>query len=168
MCQMVFLGFMVCGVLAGYVADRYGRWKVTHTLTLSHTRCWWSFRDAEKVSGVCVQVLLGGFVWSSYFSLLTSFAPSYGWFIFLRSMVGCGVAAVSQGSAHTHTPTQEHTGTHTHTLSLLFQVHLEDRVHSCSTSSSAAAPGNSESHTAGPGLGLAPAPGPARAQAQVC
>ncbi|KAM9846182.1 putative transporter SVOPL isoform 2-T2 [Aulostomus maculatus] len=66
---MVFLGFMVCGVLSGYVADRYGRWKV----------------------------VFGGFVWSSYFSLLTSFAPSYGWFIFLRSMVGCGVAGVSQG-----------------------------------------------------------------------
>lgn len=66
---VVFLGFMVCGVLGGYVADRYGRWKV----------------------------VFGGFVWSSYFSLLTSFAPSYGWFIFLRSMVGCGVAGVSQG-----------------------------------------------------------------------
>ncbi|XP_042259300.1 putative transporter SVOPL isoform X2 [Thunnus thynnus] len=66
---MVFLGFMVCGVLAGYIADRYGRWKV----------------------------VFGGFVWSAYFSLLTSFAPSYGWFIFLRSMVGCGVAGVSQG-----------------------------------------------------------------------
>uniref|UniRef100_G3N6D5 Major facilitator superfamily (MFS) profile domain-containing protein n=1 Tax=Gasterosteus aculeatus aculeatus TaxID=481459 RepID=G3N6D5_GASAC len=58
---MVFLGFMVCGVLAGYLADRYGRWTV----------------------------VFGGFVWSAYFSLLTSFAPSYGWFIFLRSMVGC-------------------------------------------------------------------------------
>ncbi|KAK2859267.1 hypothetical protein Q5P01_003887 [Channa striata] len=66
---MVFLGFMVCGVLGGYIADRYGRWKV----------------------------VFGGFVWSAYFSLLTSFAPSYGWFIFLRSMVGCGVAGVSQG-----------------------------------------------------------------------
>uniref|UniRef100_A0A1A8LAN1 SVOP-like n=2 Tax=Nothobranchius TaxID=28779 RepID=A0A1A8LAN1_9TELE len=66
---MVFLGFMVCGVLSGYVADRYGRWKV----------------------------VFGGFVWSAYFSLLTSFAPTYGWFIFLRSMVGCGVAGVSQG-----------------------------------------------------------------------
>ncbi|XP_070848735.1 putative transporter SVOPL [Chaetodon trifascialis] len=66
---MVFVGFMVCGVLAGYTADRYGRWKV----------------------------VFGGFVWSAYFSLLTSFAPSYGWFIFLRSMVGCGVAGVSQG-----------------------------------------------------------------------
>ncbi|XP_069580255.1 putative transporter SVOPL isoform X1 [Brachyistius frenatus] len=66
---MVFLGFMLCGVLGGYVADRYGRWKV----------------------------VFGGFVWSAYFSLLTSFAPSYGWFIFLRSMVGCGVAGVSQG-----------------------------------------------------------------------
>ncbi|XP_036374339.1 putative transporter SVOPL [Megalops cyprinoides] len=66
---MVFLGFMVCGVLSGYVADRYGRWKV----------------------------VFGGFVWGAYFSLLTSFAPSYGWFIFLRSMVGCGVAGTSQG-----------------------------------------------------------------------
>ncbi|XP_061570234.1 putative transporter SVOPL [Cololabis saira] len=66
---MVFLGFMACGVLSGYLADRYGRWKV----------------------------VFGGFVWSAYFSLLTSFAPSYGWFIFLRSMVGCGVAGVSQG-----------------------------------------------------------------------
>ncbi|KAG7215111.1 hypothetical protein INR49_022759 [Caranx melampygus] len=66
---MVFLGFMLCGVVGGYIADRYGRWKV----------------------------VFGGFVWSAYFSLLTSFAPSYGWFIFLRSMVGCGVAGVSQG-----------------------------------------------------------------------
>uniref|UniRef100_A0A3Q3IV09 Major facilitator superfamily (MFS) profile domain-containing protein n=1 Tax=Monopterus albus TaxID=43700 RepID=A0A3Q3IV09_MONAL len=65
---MVFLGFMLCGVLSGYLSDTYGRWKV----------------------------VFGGFVWSTYFSLLTSFAPSYGWFIFLRSMVGCGVAAVSQ------------------------------------------------------------------------
>lgn len=66
---MVFLGFMVCGVLSGYLADRYGRWKV----------------------------VVAGFLWSAYFSLLTSFAPSYIWFIFLRSMVGCGVAGVSQG-----------------------------------------------------------------------
>uniref|UniRef100_A0A8C1XZC3 SVOP-like n=1 Tax=Cyprinus carpio TaxID=7962 RepID=A0A8C1XZC3_CYPCA len=58
---MVFLGFMVCGVLCGYVADKYGRWKV----------------------------VFGGFIWASYFSLLTSFSPSYGWFIFLRCMVGC-------------------------------------------------------------------------------
>ncbi|XP_027007015.2 putative transporter SVOPL [Tachysurus fulvidraco] len=66
---MVFLGFMVCGVLCGYVADKYGRWKV----------------------------VFGGFMWAAYFSMLTSFAPTYGWFIFLRSMVGCGVAATSQG-----------------------------------------------------------------------
>ncbi|XP_060746056.1 putative transporter SVOPL isoform X2 [Tachysurus vachellii] len=66
---MVFLGFMVCGVLCGYVADKYGRWKV----------------------------VFGGFMWAAYFSMLTSFAPTYGWFIYLRSMVGCGVAATSQG-----------------------------------------------------------------------
>ncbi|XP_067247047.1 putative transporter SVOPL [Chanodichthys erythropterus] len=66
---MVFLGFMIFGVLSGYVADKYGRWKV----------------------------VFGGFIWASYFSMLTSFSPSYGWFIFLRCMVGCGVAATSQG-----------------------------------------------------------------------
>ncbi|XP_063068649.1 putative transporter SVOPL [Engraulis encrasicolus] len=66
---MVFFGFMMCGVVSGYVADRYGRWTV----------------------------VFGGFLWGAYFSLLTSFSPSYGWFIFLRSMVGCGVAAMSQG-----------------------------------------------------------------------
>ncbi|XP_048091522.1 putative transporter SVOPL isoform X2 [Alosa alosa] len=46
---------------------------------------------------VCVEVVCGGFVWAAYFSLLTSFSPTYGWFIFLRSLVGCGVAATSQG-----------------------------------------------------------------------
>uniref|UniRef100_W5NJX4 SVOP-like n=2 Tax=Lepisosteus oculatus TaxID=7918 RepID=W5NJX4_LEPOC len=66
---MVFFGFMTCGVLSGYVADRYGRWKV----------------------------VFGAFIWAAYFSLLTSFSPSYGWFIFLRTMVGCGVAGTSQG-----------------------------------------------------------------------
>ncbi|XP_031414596.1 putative transporter SVOPL [Clupea harengus] len=66
---MVFFGFMLCGVVCGYVADRYGRWTV----------------------------VFGGFIWAAYFSLLTSFAPTYGWFIFLRSLVGCGVAATSQG-----------------------------------------------------------------------
>ncbi|TRY64668.1 hypothetical protein DNTS_028698 [Danionella cerebrum] len=68
---MVFLGFMVCGILCGYVADKYGRWKV----------------------------VFGGFVWAAYFSLLTSFSPSYGWFIFLRCMVGCGVAGAAQGAS---------------------------------------------------------------------
>lgn len=53
------------------------------------------FRVLYKV--FCSQVVFSGFVWASYFSLLTSFAPSYGWFIFLRCMVGCGVAATSQG-----------------------------------------------------------------------
>lgn len=91
--QMVFLGFMVCGALGGYVADRYGRWKVAHGLARRASR------SLSRRGLVCVQVVYGGFVWSAYFSLLTSFAPSYAWFVFLRSMVGCGVAAVSQGSA---------------------------------------------------------------------
>uniref|UniRef100_UPI00398E7F30 putative transporter SVOPL n=1 Tax=Pristiophorus japonicus TaxID=55135 RepID=UPI00398E7F30 len=66
---MVFLGFMAWSGVWGYLADRHGRWKV----------------------------LLLATVWSSYYSGVTSFAPTYGWFVFLRSMVGCGVAGHSQG-----------------------------------------------------------------------
>ncbi|KAK2096698.1 hypothetical protein P7K49_025732 [Saguinus oedipus] len=60
---------MVFSILFGLLADRYGRWKI----------------------------LLISFLWGAYFSLLTSFAPSYIWFVFLRTMVGCGVSGHSQG-----------------------------------------------------------------------
>ncbi|KAL0618252.1 putative transporter SVOPL [Plecturocebus cupreus] len=43
------------------------------------------------------EILLISFLWGAYFSLLTSFAPSYIWFVFLRTMVGCGVSGHSQG-----------------------------------------------------------------------
>ncbi|XP_067856006.1 putative transporter SVOPL [Heptranchias perlo] len=66
---MVFLGFMAWSGVWGYLADRYGRWKILLLVT----------------------------VWSSYFSGVTSFAHTYGWFVFLRTMVGCGVAGQSQG-----------------------------------------------------------------------
>ncbi|XP_072124110.1 putative transporter SVOPL isoform X3 [Mobula birostris] len=66
---MVFLGFMAFSGFWGFFADRYGRWKI----------------------------LLISTVWSSYYSGLTSFAHTYGWFVFLRSMVGCGVSGHSQG-----------------------------------------------------------------------
>uniref|UniRef100_A0A8C9DR80 SVOP like n=1 Tax=Prolemur simus TaxID=1328070 RepID=A0A8C9DR80_PROSS len=66
---MVFFGYMVSSILFGLLADRYGRWKI----------------------------LLISFLWGAYFSLLTSFAPSYIWFVFLRMMVGCGVSGHAQG-----------------------------------------------------------------------
>ncbi|XP_012498222.1 PREDICTED: putative transporter SVOPL [Propithecus coquereli] len=66
---MVFFGYMVSSILFGLLADRYGRWKI----------------------------LLISFLWGAYFSLLTSFAPSYIWFVFLRTMVGCGVSGHAQG-----------------------------------------------------------------------
>ncbi|XP_027394689.1 putative transporter SVOPL isoform X1 [Bos indicus x Bos taurus] len=66
---MVFFGYMVFSVLFGLLADRYGRWKI----------------------------LFISFLWGAYFSLLTSFSPSYIWFVFLRTMVGCGVSGHSQG-----------------------------------------------------------------------
>ncbi|XP_021119315.1 putative transporter SVOPL isoform X3 [Heterocephalus glaber] len=66
---MVFFGYMVSSVLFGLLADRYGRWKI----------------------------LLLSFLWGAYFSLLTSFSPTYIWFVFLRTMVGCGVSGHAQG-----------------------------------------------------------------------
>ncbi|KAF6086954.1 SVOP like [Phyllostomus discolor] len=66
---MVFFGYMVASILFGLLADRYGRWKI----------------------------LLISFLWGAYFSLLTSFSPSYAWFVFLRMMVGCGVSGHAQG-----------------------------------------------------------------------
>ncbi|NXU52621.1 SVOP protein, partial [Turnix velox] len=66
---MVFFGYMIFSIVLGLLADRYGRWKI----------------------------LLLSFLWAAYFSLLTSFAPSYIWFVFLRAMVGGGVAGHAQG-----------------------------------------------------------------------
>ncbi|XP_059789255.1 putative transporter SVOPL isoform X3 [Balaenoptera ricei] len=66
---MVFFGYMVFSILFGLLADRYGRWKI----------------------------LLISFLWGAHFSLLTSFSPSYIWFVFLRTMVGCGVSGHAQG-----------------------------------------------------------------------
>nr|XP_003220906.2 PREDICTED: putative transporter SVOPL isoform X1 [Anolis carolinensis] len=66
---MVFFGYMVSSVIFGVLADRYGRWKI----------------------------LFFSFIWGGYFSLLTSFSPSYIWFVFLRTMVGCGVSGHAQG-----------------------------------------------------------------------
>ncbi|XP_053753538.1 putative transporter SVOPL isoform X1 [Panthera pardus] len=66
---MVFFGYMVFSIVFGLLADRYGRWKI----------------------------LFISFLWGAYFSLLTSFSPSYIWFVFLRTMVGCGVSGHAQG-----------------------------------------------------------------------
>uniref|UniRef100_A0A8D0GGG7 SVOP like n=1 Tax=Sphenodon punctatus TaxID=8508 RepID=A0A8D0GGG7_SPHPU len=66
---MVFFGYMIFSIVLGLLADRYGRWKI----------------------------LLISFLWGAYFSLLTSFSPSYIWFVFLRTMVGCGVSGHAQG-----------------------------------------------------------------------
>uniref|UniRef100_A0A8C5UGS3 SVOP like n=1 Tax=Malurus cyaneus samueli TaxID=2593467 RepID=A0A8C5UGS3_9PASS len=66
---MVFFGYMVFSIALELLADRYGHWKI----------------------------LLLSFLWAAYFSLLTSFAPSYIWFVFLRAMVGGGVLGHAQG-----------------------------------------------------------------------
>ncbi|KAM6435760.1 putative transporter SVOPL isoform 2-T2 [Liasis olivaceus] len=66
---MVFFGYMLASVIFGILADRFGRCKI----------------------------LFISFAWGAYFSLLTSFSPSYLWFVFLRTLVGCGVSGHSQG-----------------------------------------------------------------------
>ncbi|NXP68388.1 SVOP protein, partial [Chloropsis cyanopogon] len=69
---MVFFGYMVFSIVLGLLADKYGRWKI----------------------------LLLSFLWAAYFSLLTSFAPSYIWFVFLRTMVGGSISGHAQGEAN--------------------------------------------------------------------
>ncbi|NWI53644.1 SVOP protein, partial [Calyptomena viridis] len=80
-------------------------------------RCEWQLQDWQvalvtMVSDLCspqialglmtrifplLQILLLSFLWAAYFSLLTSVAPSYIWFVFLRAMVGGGVSGHVQG-----------------------------------------------------------------------
>ncbi|OBS78824.1 hypothetical protein A6R68_18783 [Neotoma lepida] len=83
---MVFFGYMVSSILFGLLADRYGRWKVGQAMQVLVTS-----------SLSLLQILLLSFLWGAYFSLLTSFSPSYVWFVFLRTMVGCGVSGHAQG-----------------------------------------------------------------------
>nr|XP_024645315.1 putative transporter SVOPL isoform X4 [Macaca nemestrina] len=58
-------------------------------------RCEWQLENWQVA--LVTTILLISFLWGAYFSLLTSFAPSYVWFVFLRTMVGCGVSGHSQG-----------------------------------------------------------------------
>ncbi|XP_061662313.1 putative transporter SVOPL isoform X3 [Syngnathoides biaculeatus] len=54
---MVFFGFMVCGVLGGYVADKYGRWKVATSLD-SLTATWRYVLKTEFIPAKYRAVLL--------------------------------------------------------------------------------------------------------------
>ncbi|XP_064586569.1 putative transporter SVOPL isoform X3 [Zonotrichia leucophrys gambelii] len=58
-------------------------------------RCEWQLQDWQVA--LVTTILLLSFLWAAYFSLLTSFAPSYAWFVFLRAMVGGGVSGHAQG-----------------------------------------------------------------------
>ncbi|XP_073755358.1 putative transporter SVOPL isoform X3 [Callorhinus ursinus] len=58
-------------------------------------RCEWQLENWQVA--LVTTILLISFLWGAYFSLLTSFSPSYVWFVFLRTMVGCGVSGHAQG-----------------------------------------------------------------------
>ncbi|XP_065795234.1 putative transporter SVOPL isoform X4 [Muntiacus reevesi] len=58
-------------------------------------RCEWQLENWQVA--LVTTILFISFLWGAYFSLLTSFSPSYIWFVFLRTMVGCGVSGHSQG-----------------------------------------------------------------------
>lgn len=42
------------------------------------------------------QSLILCMVWTMYFGLLTAFTPVYGWLLFLRALVGFGIAGAPQ------------------------------------------------------------------------
>uniref|UniRef100_A0A8C4QLS3 SVOP-like n=1 Tax=Eptatretus burgeri TaxID=7764 RepID=A0A8C4QLS3_EPTBU len=66
---VVFSGYMVFSGLWGLSADRYGRKTVLFLATAS----------------------------SIFYCFLTSFAPNFLWFLFLRGLVGCGISGQVQG-----------------------------------------------------------------------
>ncbi|KAG8010694.1 Synaptic vesicle 2-related protein [Nibea albiflora] len=66
--SVVFAGMGIGSPVWGNIADMYGR----------------------KIS------LILCMVWTMYFGLLTSFAPVYGWLLFLRGLVGFGIAGAPQ------------------------------------------------------------------------
>ncbi|XP_063785430.1 putative transporter SVOPL isoform X2 [Pseudophryne corroboree] len=61
----------------------------------SAIRCEWRLQSWQVA--LVTTILVISFMWGAYFSLLTSFAPSYSWFVFLRCLVGCGVSGHAQG-----------------------------------------------------------------------
>uniref|UniRef100_A0AAY4CHA8 Synaptic vesicle 2-related protein n=1 Tax=Denticeps clupeoides TaxID=299321 RepID=A0AAY4CHA8_9TELE len=66
--SVVFVGMMVSSSLWGNIADKYGR----------------------KV-GLKMSVL-----WTLFYGILSSFAPIYGWILFLRALVGFGIGGAPQ------------------------------------------------------------------------
>uniref|UniRef100_A0A3Q3W6M4 Major facilitator superfamily (MFS) profile domain-containing protein n=1 Tax=Mola mola TaxID=94237 RepID=A0A3Q3W6M4_MOLML len=66
--SMLFFGMGTSSPVWGHMVDRYGR----------RVGLW-----------ICT-------IWTAYFGLLSSFAPTYGWFLFLRCIVGFGLGGTSQ------------------------------------------------------------------------
>ncbi|XP_016143831.1 synaptic vesicle 2-related protein-like [Sinocyclocheilus grahami] len=64
----VFIGMMISSSLWGNISDRYGR-----------------------KTGLKMSVL-----WTLFYSLLSAFAPIYGWILFLRALVGFGIGGAPQ------------------------------------------------------------------------
>ncbi len=84
---MVFLGYMVCGVLCGYVADRYGRWKVRRCFVWHISARVWFLGKLDEINAF---VCKGG-VWRLYMGIIffsADFILSIVWLVHLPALYG--------------------------------------------------------------------------------
>lgn len=90
--QVVFLAFGIGNPVWGIFCDKYGRKIVSVTLFFLISSC-----VCECNCCLCVnQGLIISSCGMLYFGLLSTFAPMYSWFVFLRFLVGFGIAGGTQ------------------------------------------------------------------------
>lgn len=97
--QVVFVGTGISSAVWGIIFDKYGR------RVVSLIKVYFLFDLVILAHGLRLCVLMRLFVkqglmicmvWIMYFGLLSSFAPVYGWFLFLRGLVGVGLGGAPQ------------------------------------------------------------------------
>ena len=101
--QVVFVGMGISSLVWGNVCDKYGRKVVSSlvsvfiiyafvnlVLCLMFNLCVFCICFCGKQSvTVCM-------CWTLYYSLLSPFAPEYGWLLVLRGLVGFGIGGTPQ------------------------------------------------------------------------
>lgn len=87
---IVFLGMMLSSTFWGSLSDKYGRKPVSRDFNLKHARAInWVFCYKFQALTLCGILLF-------LYGLLSSVAPSLGWLLLLRGLVGFAIGAVPQ------------------------------------------------------------------------
>lgn len=94
--QVVFVGMCFGSPVWGNLSDKYGRRTVSSYLGSFFHSAVILLHDCLTSHAVSFQGLMISMSLTLYFGLLSSFAPVYGWFLFLRGLVGFGLGGAPQ------------------------------------------------------------------------